>query len=101
MWDKITTWFSSLNETHFNVGYIVLTILVTVIATQFGFVSAEIVAGILMKSSVFVATTVIFLKSLMGLKFNVMQEITEEHNIALAIVLAGFMAGLGFSIGGM
>ena len=101
MLDKFKIWFSNLNETHFNLGYIALTIIVTVLATQFGFVSAEIVAGILMKSSTFVATTVIFMKSLMGFQFDILKEIKEDQNIALAIVLAGFMAGLGFSIGGM
>lgn len=101
MYKSLKVWLSNLNESHFNIGYIILTVLVTVLATQFGFVSAEIVAGIMMKSSTFVATTVIFFKSLMGWKFDVLVEIKDQQNIALAIVLAGFMAGLGFSVGGM
>ncbi|MDD2230717.1 MAG: hypothetical protein PHY48_15125 [Candidatus Cloacimonetes bacterium] len=98
---KITTWFSSLNEQHFNLGYIILTAVIMIINAQFGFISFEIIAGIMIKSSIFVATTVIFLKTLMGVKFDVLKEIKDDQNIALAIVLAGFMAGLGFSIGGL
>lgn len=101
MLTKFKSTIKNLNEFHFNIGYIILTIIVTILATQFGFVSAEIVAGILMKSATFVATSIIFLKSLMGSKYDALKEIRDDQNVALAIVLAGFMAGLGFSIGGL
>jgi hypothetical protein len=37
----------------------------------------------------------------MGPTVDVKMEILQEKNIALAILVAGFLGGLGFSIGGM
>jgi hypothetical protein len=97
----IMKWFGNFNEAHYNIGYIALTGIVTLIATQFGFIPFEIVSGVLMKSSVYVASSVVFLKALMGPQIDVVKEVKEEHNLALAILIAGFLIGLGFACGGI
>ena len=94
-------WFNKLNETHFNIGYILLAIIVGVLAVVCGFATAEVLFGILLKSVTYSVSSVIFIKALMGPEVDVKKEILEQNNVALAILVAGFLCGLGFSIGGM
>jgi ABC-type multidrug transport system permease subunit len=95
------TWFDKINETYFNIGYIVIAIIVGVLAVVCGFATAEVLFGILLKSVTYSISAVVFIKSLMGPTVDVKMEILKEKNIALAILVAGFLGGLGFSIGGM
>jgi len=95
------TWFDKINETYFNIGYVVIAIIVGVLAVVCGFATAEVLFGILLKSATYSISAVVFIKSLMGPTVDVKMEILQEKNIALAILVAGFLGGLGFSIGGM
>jgi ABC-type multidrug transport system permease subunit len=97
MFEKIKAWFGKINETHFNVGYILLTIIVGALAVMFGFATAEILFGILIKAVTYSVSAAIFLKALMGPGVDVKKEILTENNVALAVMVAGFLAGLGFT----
>lgn len=101
MLSKFTAWLDQINETYYNIGYIALVAIVGVLAIVFGFATAEILFGILLKSVSYTVSAVVFLKAAMGPKVDVRKEILEQGNIALAILIAGFFAGLGYSIGGM
>lgn len=90
-----------MNETHYNLGYLALVALVGILAVIFGFATAEVLLGILMKSATFIVSAVVFLKAAMGPEVDVKKEILEQNNTALAILMAGIFAGLGFSIGGL
>lgn len=101
MLGKIKEWFGKINETHFNIGYILLTIIVGTLAVMSGFATAEILFGILIKAVTYSVSAAVFLKALMGPGVDVKNEILTENNVALAVMVAGFLCGLGFSIGGM
>ena len=101
MLSKIKAWFGKINETYFNLGYILLTVIVGVLAVVCGFAAAEVIFGVLIKSVIYTVSSIVFLKALMGPDVDVKQEILEQENIALALLVAGFLCGLGFSIGGM
>lgn len=101
MLQKIKEKFLEFNETHYNIGYIACTILCVFIATSFGIASFEILASLLIKSALYIFSSVMFIKSLMSGKVDLLKEIKEDQNIAIAVLLAGFMAGLGMAIGGI
>lgn len=97
----IKEWFDNLNETYYNIGYIFVVIVVGILAIVCGFAPAEVLLGIMLKSVTFTVSSLVFLKASFGPKVDVKQEILVQENVALAILIAGFFAGLGFSIGGM
>jgi ABC-type multidrug transport system permease subunit len=94
-------WFDKLNETYFNLGYILIAIVVGVLAIVFGFATAEVLLGIMLKAVTYTISSVVFMKALMGPEVDVKKEILKNKNTPLAILVAGFLCGLGFSIGGM
>ena len=91
---------SNINETHYSIAYIIVTAITIVLATVYGITIAEVIAGILVKSAIYIVSSTVLLKALMGQKVNILKEILEENNIALAIVVAGILLGLGCSISG-
>lgn len=101
MLNKIKAFFDKINETYYNVGYLVIVTLVGILSVVCGFGTAEVLLGILLKSVTYTMSSIVFLKALMGPTVDVKKEILEKNNIALAILVAGFFCGCGFSIGGI
>lgn len=101
MSQTIKEWFDKMNETYYNIGYIGVVTIVGILAIVCGFAPAEVLLGIMLKSVTFTVSSLVFLKASFGPSVDVKKEILEQENVALAILIAGFFAGLGFSIGGM
>lgn len=97
---KVKEWIGELNETYYNIGYILVTILAGVLAIAFGLATAEVIFGILIKSAIYVISSALFMKALMGPRVDIKKEILTENNIALAILVGSFLVGLGCALSG-